>query len=104
MASDDPNREAHKASGGAARWPWAVPMLCGLERRDMGTRQMKRSSMGTLSEAKRGRFSRYPGARLTGNFETESPRCNATSATYSDDRRLGLAISRRAQTRAEDVR
>ena len=28
--------------------------------------------MGTLSEAKRGRFSRYPGARLTGNFETES--------------------------------
>jgi hypothetical protein len=28
--------------------------------------------METLSEAKRGRFSRYPGAPLTGNFETES--------------------------------
>jgi hypothetical protein len=59
--------------------------------------------MDTLSEAKRGRFSRYPGAPLSGDFETESPLWNGSSATYFGDRRRGLAISRRAQTRAEGV-
>ena len=60
--------------------------------------------MDTLSEAKQGRFSRYPGAPLAGKFATESPLWNDSSATYFGDRRRGLKISRRAQTQAEDVR
>jgi hypothetical protein len=64
-----------------------------LERDDMGTRQMKRSSMDSLSEAKQGRFSCYPGVLLMGNFGAELLLWNGRSATYSGYRRHGLGIS-----------
>src|SRR5690349_18901843 len=102
MGSDDPNREAHgrRRARSSSMADGRFDAYAGFEHGDMGSR----SSMDSLSEAKRGRFSWYPGVLLMGNFGAEAPLWNGSSATYSGDRRHGLAISRRAQTQSEDVR